>query len=58
MSTAETLIVIFVFGLGISFLVAKGIWEARDFNQRERDRENLKRTPRRKGLREEAAFSS
>ena len=31
MKSLDSLIVIFVFGLGISFVVARGIWEAREF---------------------------
>jgi len=31
MKNADILIVIFVFGLGISFVVARGLWEARDY---------------------------
>ncbi len=34
MSITETMIIIFVFGLAMSFLVAKGIWEARDFKKK------------------------
>ncbi len=41
MSAAETLIVIFVFGVGMSFLLLKGIWQAKDFHHREVDQEKL-----------------
>ncbi len=58
MNNVETLITIFVFGLGMSFLVAKGIWEARDFHQREMERANRKRAASGKGLRDGAAVSS
>jgi hypothetical protein len=31
MGNVNALVVIFVFGLGISFIVARGLWEARDY---------------------------
>jgi hypothetical protein len=31
MGNINALVIIFVFGLGISFIVARGLWEARDY---------------------------
>lgn len=31
MKSLDSLIMIFVFGLGVSFIVARGVWEARTY---------------------------
>lgn len=59
MNGAEMLIVIFVFGVAMSFLVAKGIWEAKEYHQKEIERERLNASGNgpSKGIKSEPAIS-